>query len=256
MRFLRKRSVAMAAVSLLGSTAVKASPLLILSVLGNTDGSANYSTHVTASQGQTIFYEVMATIAPSGTTNANGYHLIGQVPGTDGVNALGIQLTDTTANAVLSLPTLSSGFTSGFGTTAGTINGQAVTGIYAAQAGGTFVGATSPVQVLTGSFKAGSTADTFAATFDPDPNANGVGFFVNDATLGHASVQVFDNTAAANNNDPEINDSTTSGFSPLTVSVPEPASLSALGLGALTLLRRRKRVGKAAIPSNPPSRKA
>jgi hypothetical protein len=213
MKTTLKHSILAAAVALYTANSAKAAFFVDVQVLGNTNGGSTYSSSVNVTPGQTVFYEVVEQLAAPGVSNTiKGYTLGTQVSGTDGVNSLSLNLNDADG-AILSTPTLVNGWSGANGTSPGSVSGESITGINAAQGAGVFVGATSPSQILTGSFVAGSSAtDKFSGSWNFGGAGGGTGGVKVLTTTGSKSLSLGGAPGASEASaDPYV------GYSPLTL---------------------------------------
>ena len=232
------------------SEAATAAPLVNVQVLTSPSGAAGtYSATQTVAAGQTVFYEVVASLTPGATNGARTLnatqtpHPTATTIGYDGINSLGFDLTTGGAlSGTFSTATLSSGpdnWAAGTGAVAGTTGSGSLTGSKGALGNGLYAGADSAnlAVLLTGTFKLGSTAAPGTSlTITPSYNGSGAGFEYNSVS-GTSTLA----------NKPTIGATDTAGllgFAPATLStaaVPEPASFGLLGVAAAGLLARRRR---------------
>jgi hypothetical protein len=157
-------ALAVAAVAGMASS-VKASPLINLQILGSTDGT-NYSSNLTVASGQTVFYEVVGTIAPASTSNSQSSLTVATAQNsTDGIGGLNNFSLNDLASQLMAAGALQSGYDGGTGHSAGTANGS-ISGIIALLATGTaYQGGSANVTIYSGSFTAGTFAtDTISGS--------------------------------------------------------------------------------------------
>jgi len=224
-------------------TAVQAGSFAKVWIMGNTDNGTDWSSSLPVTAGETVYYEVIAELATTTVTNSTKpYTLVQpQVAGTDGLNSLALNLTDTSAGATLVVPTLDAAWNQHTGQTAGNVSGNTISGIVVSAGLGNYLGGTSATQILTGSFVAGSSAsDTFIASW----NSNNNGSIKVDTTAGQKSVGLSSTTEGGI--DPYI------GYTALTLTesapaVPAPSILDGMlvlagGLGVVYFARRRRLV--------------
>lgn len=217
----------MAVVGLLGlaASSATAAPIVNLTVLGNTDGSANYSSTVTASPGATVYFKVVAELAPIGTTNTQ---LGTAVTSETGINAVRFNILGPVSGVVGTFGTkaLDAAWAAGTGANAGSVVGNDVTNIFAAQSAGVYVGVNgSPSTVLTGQFSVSAVTTEGLLSLSKYSTMGG-SFKVNGGVK-------FISNVTESNADPYV------GYTGLTLAVPEPTSMGLLGLGSLALLHRR-----------------
>jgi len=95
---MKKNMLLVAAIAgILPAASAVASPLVNLRLLGKniTRGDAGYTASVQAAAGDQISLELVAEMAPVGTTNTNGSRTItSETSGTDGVNSLKVNVYD------------------------------------------------------------------------------------------------------------------------------------------------------------------
>lgn len=262
MKTSRKVLFAAAAAAVCTATMAQAASLVNFEVLGSTsyssDGSG-YAANVTATPGQTVYYEVVAQIAAAGTTNVDGDYgpfTLGTQTAADGINSVNFNLSSTAGGSLSATVNNASGsnFTQISSYNPGVASGSAVTDIVAGLNPGAFLGGTSQVQVVTGSFVASSSGTLSAAYDTVDNSGAGIKFFdalssanqsiaANNDTEDMATVQA--NAANDEPYDPLL------GFQSLSISsavsaVPAPGVVPALalvsGLCVFGGLRRRRRL--------------
>jgi hypothetical protein len=238
-RISRKRRLGLviaagAALAPFGSA--KGAFLVNLAIEGNTTGSSNYASTLSGplAAGTTLYFEVVATAATTGTTNANTGT---KTPNgtTDTLIAVPNFTLTNGSNLSFATSVLQNNFSTGSGASNGTGNPSgAVSGTTPLQIRAIEVGFSenedTPLQVLTGSLVVGSSflgTALSATTIIPLPNTGSMKF-------GSTVIPISNTTESSA--DPIV------GFSPLVVvSTPEPASCGLLLLGAPALLARRRR---------------
>jgi len=216
--------------------AASASELIDVSVLASTDPNAPvsaYTSAVSVTPGQTVYYEVVAQLQPTGTVNnTKPYTIASPQSSTDGLGALQFTITDN-STAVWGTPNaLPNGYggASGSGASA---SGEVLTvkDILAAGVPNNAFQAAS-VQLVSGTFTAGQgsgetlSGAALSAGFNAKITVTSAG-----VTSDHSFITQVNTTS-----DPYVK------FNPLTLSsAPEPASLGLLGIGTLAILGRRRR---------------
>jgi hypothetical protein len=285
----RNKLIAGAVIATAGglSAVSQASPLVNLVMLGKdiSTGQASFSASQSVNAGDTVVYEVLAFLAPTGTTNSNGntggHTITAKLNNTDGINSLSFDAYQLTSDAIqvdiqnAIAPTTSGpgqgmalntgagsnnntntqNWTAVTGATGGTLGHQSTSNLPGARTGsnndlikiragfapGVFKAITSTQQaavVGTGLFTVASVGGASAPVrlrYTPiagGQGGSGGGFQFNGGT---DTIDILDSTEGGA--DPYMS------FAPLTLTggvVPEPGSLSLLGLAAAGLLARRK----------------
>jgi len=237
---LKTALLSAAAVACMG-TAVNAGSFATVWIMGSTtDNGSDWSSSLTVTAGEKVYYEVMGELAATAVYNStHPYTLVQpQIAVTDGINSLSLNLTETAASATLAVPILNSAWNQHTGQSAGNASGNKISGIEVGAGISNYLGGTSATQLLTGSFTAGSAAsDTLIASW----NTSASGSIKVDTTAGQKTVGVTSSTEAPNGADPYV------GYAPLTLTesgpvAPEPSILGgvalAAGLGVIQFARR------------------
>src|SRR5258706_5477435 len=240
----------------------QAASLVNVSVLSSTDGGATYSNSLTnLKAGQTIQYEVIAQIAPIGTTNGaksivtRTDHPSATTADYDGVNSLGFNLsaapfcnfatgglfTDSGANGA--------DFTKITGANGGTLSATSISNVFAGLASGYYEGANVAAVVYTGAFTVDSSvASGSTGTISAAYSGGGAGFGINSNPS--TGVKTLANKISISGSDTNGY----LGFSSLSLSTqaevsPVPAPSAAFGsmfvvggLGLGGVIRRRRAV--------------
>lgn len=227
------------------SRSATANPFVNVSIQAQDPADSTFKNSISVTAGTTYNFRVVATLAPAGTTNANaggGATAIStRTAGTDGINSL--PFFDIFENAAASLQasilssslsTAPDNYTAGSGTTAGTTTnrgtGNDLVGIRAVLGPSIYAGVNSSV-VLTGTFSVpGNTASNASGILNGRYNSSSGNLRINNGANTFFATSTTESSA-----DPFI------GFTPLVVSVPEPASMGFLGLSAMGLLSARRR---------------
>jgi hypothetical protein len=173
--FIKMSFYAVASAAFVMAGRAQGASLVNVAVLGfdATAGQSSYGSSVSGNVGDTINYEIVAFLSPSGT--ANGTRTLGtQVVGTDGLSGTNLDLTGGSAISNLTA-TLASFYSQGLGAGAGTVSSTGATNIRPLANTGSYAGADQADQavVLTGSF-ALQAAGSVAASYDSTDNQGGV----------------------------------------------------------------------------------
>jgi hypothetical protein len=235
--------------------AATAAPLVNVKMLGSTNQAGPFSDTVTASAGQTVFYEMVVQLAPVGTTNGTKTintrtsHPTATTAGYDGINSLSFSLLGDAVNSVsvsfntdAALSTITDawngapGFSAGTRTSVGAGTNNRLTDVRPILAAGLFAGANADSVLLTGSFvvNAGSTGSS--AIVGSYGSLNGGFSFNSDTSTGTNTLANKPSIVAAS--EPNY-----VSFAPLTVAVPEPGTIGFAAVAAVGMLLRRGRTG-------------
>jgi hypothetical protein len=238
-----KKTVFIAVASLfLGVTEAQGAGLVNIQALGYdfTAGQSAYGSSVAGSVGDTINYEIVAYLSPSGTHNTNGNRTLGtQVVGTDGLSGTNINLAGGTAVSgfTTALPTA---FQGGLSHSTGTLMGNGATDIIPILATGNYLGADQADEavILTGSFKLQGNG-SLTPSYDATDNNGGVleTFLTAGPGTGYPK-----NASVTMNSTSEAGADPVENFAALPLSVtPEPATLGLLAFGMSAVIGRRRR---------------
>ena len=236
MKMKLKHLLVTAATGVCTATVAHAAPFVNVQVLGSLTSGSGYVSSVNVTTGQTVFYEVVGQIATGTPNNANkNYTLAQPQTASDGINSIGFDLNNADATATLNSDTLTNGFNAGNGSSNGVTSGQSVSAIFAALSPGSVAGASAPIQILTGSLKAGSAkSDLFTGIFD-----GSAGIDVN-ATKVSSGITT-DATPFSPSSTTETGANPYISFTPLTITqTPEPASLALVFIAVPAMLARRR----------------
>jgi hypothetical protein len=255
MRIFRNALIAaIVAVGIAG--AATAAPLVNVKMLGSTNQAGPFSDTVTASAGQTVFYEMVVQLAQTGTTNGTKTintrtaHPTATTAGYDGINSLSFSLLDDAANSVnvsfnadAALNTTGDawngapGFSPGTRASVGAGTNNRLVDVRPILAAGLFSGANTDSIMLRGSFvvNAGSTGSSpIVGSYG---SINGGFSFNSDTTTGT-------NTLANKPSIVSASEPNYVSFAPLTVAVPEPGTIGFAAAAAVALLFRRMRTDR------------
>jgi hypothetical protein len=235
MKFSLKNSMIAAGVlAAISAGSAKAAPLITLELLGSTSQSGPYSSTVTASASSTIYYEVVAQFAPTGTANTNTTHSPNGT--TDSINSLPTFVFSDASVAAFTAGSMDSGFGAGTGagaTIGGTGNNQV--SIRAVNGSGVYVNADAGVEIADGTLTINSTS--------PDVINGAFGASSGLVKVGGNLVSVTSTTEGSS--DPIL------GYlglliNPTVEAVPAPSVVGGAGLlaalGLVTLVARRRSV--------------
>lgn len=231
--------------ALMASASAHAAPLYLESVLGSATPGGPYTSTLSVTPGETVYFEVVGKFAPIGTTNAGTSSTITSITpapnksttGYDGVNSASYNLTAsgnfTGVFTGATLTTTPDNWAGSLGSSAGTPTGATLTAARPINAPGIYAGAGS-TQFETGMFVVAAGANgTATIVGNPGGDSSFLEFNTNPSTgTGGTKLQVAGTDANG-----------IIGYNPLvlTTVVPEPVTLGLFAAVTAIALGRRRR---------------
>jgi hypothetical protein len=234
-----KHTLAIAAVAaLVSSGSVMAAPLLNLTVEASTTSNGTFSSTLASAPaaGSTLYFELVAQFAATGTTNTNTSHSPNGT--TDSISSLP-DFTLASSGSTFDSTSLQNNFSTGNGAVAGITGGSSLD-IRAIEQGFTEL-ADSSLVIVSGTFTVGSAFTGISGSTDTTVNTNNIPDGATSGAIKVSGSLVAISATTEASSDPLLH------YNPLVVeeasAVPAPSILSGVmmltGIGALSLIRRR-----------------